>query len=219
MITGMPSPASISTFALLSFVLVIVPGPSVIFALSRSIALGRRSGLLSVMGNAAGFSVLILLVAAGLGPVLQRSATLFTTMKLLGAAYLVFLGVQAIRNRNEAATVTDVSEIGRTTRSLLTEGFVVGISNPKSLIFFAAILPQHVEPAAGPIGPQMAALGMVFAVIAVLCDAAWALAGGTARGWLMRSPRRLARLGGASGLAMIGLGAGLALTGRPDSTR
>ncbi|MEE8603341.1 LysE family translocator [Euzebya tangerina] len=215
----MPPLSSLASFGLLSLLLIIVPGPSVIFVLSRSVALGRRSGLLSVVGNTIGVSVLILLVAAGLGPMLERSATLFTAMKLIGAAYLGWLGIQAIRNRHEAARVVDVTEMGRTRRSLLAEGFIVGVSNPKALVFFAAILPQYVDPGIGPAGTQMAVLGGLFAVIALVCDGVWALAGGSARAWLLRSPRRLARLGGASGLAMIGLGVGLAVTGRPDSSR
>src|SRR5215207_406163 len=150
-VPAMPSLHSFAAFALASFVLVVVPGPSVLFVISRGVALGRRAALATVVGNAAGVYVQALLVAVGLGAVISRSATIFTTIKLAGAAYLVHLGVQAIRHRRTLSSVLDVAEV-RPTRHLLREGFVVGLANPKATVFFAAILPQFVEDGGAPAG-------------------------------------------------------------------
>lgn len=212
----MPSPSSIAAFSALAFALIVVPGPSVMFVVSRAVALGRRAALLTVLGNAAGVYVQVVFVAAGLGTVVERSTAVFTGIKLLGAGYLVWLGMQAIRHRREMASAVDVTEALRPARSVFRDGFVVGVANPKSVVFFAAILPQFVDPGGAPVGLQMAFLGIVFVLVALLSDGAWALAAGTARNWFARSPRRLERLGAAGGAAMIGLGMQLALTGRRD---
>lgn len=209
----MPSADSFLAFALASFLLVIVPGPSVLFVISRGVALGRRAALATVAGNAAGVYVQVLFVAVGLGAVISRSAVVFNVIKFAGAAYLVYLGVQALRHRRQLSTVLDVAGTYRPTRHLLREGFLVGIANPKAAVFFAAILPQFVNPDGAPAGVQMAALGLVFVLIALLSDSVWGLAAGSARAWLAASPRRLELLGGAGGLTMIGLGVGLAASG------
>jgi threonine/homoserine/homoserine lactone efflux protein len=99
---------------------------------------------------------------------------------------------------------------------ILRDGIVVGLSNPKSIVFFAAVLPQFADPRAGHVPAQMLLLGAVFMAIAVLCDSTWALAAGTARAWFAASPRRLELVDGTGGLVMIGIGASLALTGRRD---
>jgi len=210
---GVPSADSFLTFALASLLLVLVPGPSVLFVISRGVALGRRAALATVAGNAAGVYVQVLLVAVGLGAVISRSAAVFDLIRFAGAAYLVYLGVQAIRSCRRLANVLDAAGTVRPTRHLLREGFLVGISNPKAAVFFAAILPQFVNPDGAPAGLQMALLGLVFVLIALVCDSAWGLAAGSARAWLAASPRRLELLGGAGGLTMIGLGVGLAASG------
>ncbi|MEQ1787265.1 MAG: LysE family translocator [Acidimicrobiales bacterium] len=206
---------SLTTFAVTAFLLIIVPGPSVLFVISRGVALGRRAALLTVVGNAAGVLVQVLVVAAGLGAVLERSTVLFDAVRLAGAAYLVYLGVQAIRHRRELSTVLDVTGV-RPSRHILREGFVVGVTNPKLIVFFTAVLPQFVEPTAGPVPVQLLIFGGVFVAIALVMDSCWGLAAGTARTWLAGKPHRLERLGGAGGLVIIGLGARLALTGRKD---
>ena len=209
----MPTVDSFLAFALASFLLVIVPGPSVLFVVSRGVALGRRAALATVAGNAAGVYVQVLLVAVGLGAVISQSAVVFNIIKFAGAAYLVYLGVQAFRHRRRLSTVLDVAGTYRPTSHLLREGFLVGIANPKAAVFFAAILPQFVKPDGAPAGLQMAVLGLVFVLIALLSDSVWGLAAGSARAWLAASPRRLELLGGAGGLTMIGLGVGLAASG------
>lgn len=201
----------LAAFAVASTVLVVVPGPSVLFVLGRSIAHGRRAGVLSVVGNALGTVPAVLAVAFGVGALVAASAVAFTVLKLAGAAYLVWLGVQAIRHRDDhvAVSVGAPASTGR----LLRQGFVVGATNPKTIAFFVAVLPQFVDPAVGPAWAQLLVLGVVFQVIALVCDSTWALAAGTARTWFARSPRRLSTLSGTGGVMMIGLGGTLALSG------
>jgi threonine/homoserine/homoserine lactone efflux protein len=211
----MVDPGLYAAFALASFLIIIVPGPSVLFVISRGVALGRKAALLTVLGNEAGVMVQVVVVAAGLGAVLQRSAVVLDVVRLGGAAYLVYLGVQAIRHRRELSTVLDATAT-RPSRHIFREGFVVGVTNPKVVVFFSAVLPQFVDPDAGPIPAQLLILGTTFALIALVMDSCWGMAAGTARAWLSGRPHRLERLGGAGGLVIIGLGARLALTGRKD---
>ena len=203
-------------FALLSFVLIIVPGPNVLFVISRSLMLGRAAGVGTAAGGQIGVYLQVVAVAFGVGALVERSVAVFTVIKLAGAAYLVYLGVQAIRHRRSLRAALDVAAEPTSLRRILRDGIVVGVSNPKVIVFFAAVLPQFVNPSAGHVPEQMLLLGSVFLAIAVICDSTWALAAGTARAWLARSPRRLEMIGGAGGLAMIGIGASLALTGRKD---
>jgi threonine/homoserine/homoserine lactone efflux protein len=199
-------------FALVSALLIAVPGPSVLFVIGRSLALGRRGGLLSVLGNAAGDLLQIAGVALGLGVVLAESVLLFTVVKFAGAAYLIYLGIQAVLHRRGGPPGPNPSRPA-TTRRILREGFVVGATNPKSVVFFVAVLPQFVDHSAGAIPLQLALLGAMFLAIALVSDSVWALAAGTARQWFARSPRRVAAVTTTGGVMMIGLGGTLALTG------
>ncbi|MEV0078517.1 LysE family translocator [Nocardia neocaledoniensis] len=214
----MVSTQSLLAFAGLAFVLVVIPGPSVLFTIGRAITVGRRVALLTVLGNAVGVYLQVVAVAVGLGAVVLASATIFTAIKLIGAAYLVWLGVQAVRHRHDIATA--LVPAGESARPgawpALRDGFVVGVANPKTIVFLAALLPQFADPARGSIALQMMLLGVCIPVFGVLLDSVWALAAGAARDWFGRSPRRLAAVGGTGGLVMIGLGASLALTGRKD---
>ena len=211
-----PSPSSIVAFSVLAFALIVVPGPSVIFVVSRAVALGRRAALLTVLGNAAGVYVQVVLVAVGVGAVVERSIAVFTAVKLLGAGYLVWLGVQAIRHRHRASAALEAPTAAQPQRSVFVDGLIVGLANPKAIVFFAAILPQFVAPGGAPAGVQMLVLGLVFVAVAVLSDGTWGLAAGTARDWFARSPHRLERLSAAGGVTMVGLGIQLAATGRTD---
>jgi threonine/homoserine/homoserine lactone efflux protein len=203
-------------FALISFVLIIVPGPNVLFVISRSLMLGRAAGVGTAAGGQIGVYLQVVAVAFGVGALVERSVAIFTVIKLAGAIYLVYLGVQAIRHRGSLREALEVAAQPRSLARILWDGIAVGATNPKVIVFFAAVLPQFVNRSAGHIQVQMLLLGSVFLAIAVVCDSSWALAAGTARGWLARSPRRLEMVGGAGGLAMIGIGASLALTGRKD---
>ena len=206
----------VATFALISFALIIVPGPNGLFVVSRSLMLGRAAGVSTALGGVIGECLQVVAVAFGIGALAERSVALFTVIKLAGAAYLVYLGVQAIRHRRSLAAALDATAASRTTGRILRDGIVVGVSNPKAIVFFAAVLPQFVTRSAGHVPVQMLLLGGVFLAIAALCDSTWAMAAGSARAWLARSPRRLELIGGAGGLAMIGIGASLALSGRKD---
>src|SRR5262245_40833048 len=157
--------------------------------------------------------VQVLLVAAGVGSLVQRSIVAFEVLRLAGAAYIVFLGVQAIRHRRALSTVLDVTAT-RASRHIVREGFIVGVSNPKVIVFFTAVLPQFVDPDGPAVPVQMAMLGLISITVAFVCDSAWGVLASTARSWLGSEPHRLARLGGVGGLVMIGLGARLAMTGR-----
>lgn len=213
----MPTSTSLAAFTALAFALIVVPGPSVMFVVSRAVALGRRAAITTVVGNAVGLYVQVLLVAIGLGAIVARSIVVFTVIKLLGAAYLVWLGVQAIRHRHRLAGAVAATEVPiRRSRSVFRDGVIVGVANPKVIVFFAAILPQYVNPNGAPAQLQMLILGLVFVVVALVCDSAWGIAAGTARDWFARSPRRLGRLGAVGGTAMVGLGLQLAVTQRKD---
>jgi threonine/homoserine/homoserine lactone efflux protein len=203
-------------FALISFALIAVPGPNVLFVVSRSLSLGRAAGVGTAVGGQVGVYAQVPAVALGIGTLVQRSVAVFSIIKLAGAAYLVYLGVQAIRHRRSLVASLDAAAQRKTIRRILRDGFVVGLTNPKSIVFFAAVLPQFADRAAGQVPLQMLVLGAMFMAIAMLYDSSWALAAGTARSWLARSPRRLELIGGTGGVAMIGIGVSLALTGRRD---
>jgi len=158
----------------------------------------------------------VVAVAFGIGPLVERSVAVFTVLKLAGACYLMFLGVQAIRHRRSLAAALGAEVERKTTVKMMADGFAVGATNPKVIVFFAAMLPQFVDRQAGHVPVQIIALGAIFAGIALLSDSTWALAAGTVRAWLSSSPRRLEALGGTGGLLMIGIGARLALTGHND---
>ncbi len=209
----MPSTGSILAFAAVSFALIAVPGPSVLFVVGRAVAFGRRAALATVVGNAVGMYLQVLLVALGLGALVERSITVFTVVKLVGSAYLIWLGVQAIRRRRHASAALNAVGTRPSGRSFALEGLVVGLANPKAIVFFAAILPQYVERGGAPAPIQMALLGVVFVAIALVSDSVWGLVAGTARDWFARSPRRIEQLGALGGAVMIGLGVRLAMSG------
>ncbi|GAA2093952.1 LysE family translocator [Streptomyces albiaxialis] len=204
-------------FAAMSLLLIVVPGPSVLFVVGRALAQGRRAALTTVVGNTLGAYVLVVAVALGVGSVVERSVVVFTALKLAGAAYLVYLGVRAIRRRGSlSAAFADEDGERHSGLRTLAEGFAVGVANPKTIVFFAAVLPQFVDRGQGHVVLQMLLLGVVFNAIALASDSVWGLVAATARGWFARSPRRLSMVGGAGGLAMIGLGVTVATTGRKD---
>jgi len=203
-------------FAAVVTVVIAVPGPSVLFTISRALTVGRRAALLTVAGNEIGLCVQVVAVAFGVGAVIERSAQVLVAVKLAGAAYLIFLGVQAIRHRHSLAEALGKPVERKTTARIVLDGFTVGVTNPKVTVFFSAILPQFVDRHAGNVPVQIITLGAIFAGVALLSDSGWALAAGTVRAWLSRSPRRLALLGGTGGLAMIAIGTRLAFTGRQD---
>jgi threonine/homoserine/homoserine lactone efflux protein len=193
-----------------SFVIIAVPGPSVLFIVGRALAHGRATAVFSVLGNALGSLLAALVIAVGLGPVLQRWDVLLEVVKLAGAAYLVWLGVQALRG---AGHVT-APDAGDRPPHAVRDGVVVGISNPKVFVMFAAILPQFVDPDRGSVPLQMAVLSLVPIVVGLVCDNVWGLAAARVRSAFVGRPERLRRVTRVGGVSMIGLGAVTAFTGR-----
>ena len=212
-------PAShVVAFAAVVSVLIAIPGPSVLFTISRALTVGRRAALLTVIGNELGLCVQVIAVAFGVGAVMERSAQVITVVKLAGAVYLAFLGAQAIRHRRSMAEALAARVAPVRPLRAIRDGLVVGVANPKTIVFFVVALPEFTTTAPGhlPVPAQMLILGALFPVIALVLDSAWAAIAGTARQWLVGSPRRLALIGGVGGLVMIGLGVSIAATGRKD---
>ncbi len=205
------------TFVVAAFVLIVIPGPSVLFTIGRALTVGGRGAFVSLAGNALGVYLQVIGVAVGVGALVQRSTQLYTAVKIVGAGYLVYLGVQAFRHRHALRdAITAPAPNGRRRRRLFLDGVLVGAANPKTIIFFTVVMPQFTDPAAGHVWLQLLVLGGFFPAIALVCDSVWALVAGTARSWLANSPRRLAAIGGAGGLAIVGLGVTVAVTGRQD---
>ncbi|MCD2158054.1 LysE family translocator [Rhodococcus cerastii] len=208
----MPTSGQWVAFALASLVFIQVPGPSLLFTLGRALTVGRGDALLSVLGNGLGLISQSILVAVGLGAVTATSAPAYTVLKIVGAGYVVWLGIQSIRHRADARG--ELFEGGRApeggTRALLT-GYIVGTTNPKTVLFFVSFLPHFTDTTA-PVGPQIALLGLGFGAMAVASDGMWAILFGKLRSWFAREPRRLDRLGMVGGLMMIGMGGILAAT-------
>jgi len=205
-------------FSGVALLVILFPRPSVLFIVSRSLSLGRRPALITVAGNQLGEFAQVCAVAVGIGALVAASATAFTVIKLLGAAYLVYLGVQTIRSREGRAGVGAGRPGGVRRRRVFGQAFVVGVSNPKTTVFFAAVLPQFADPRLGHLPFQLLALGLVWSAIALICDSGWALVASAARAWLTGASHRMGRLWWGSGAVMIGLGVGLAVSGRPTSS-
>lgn len=201
-------------FTLASLVIIVIPGPGVLFVVGRALSHGRRTAFATAAGHAAGNYLVAACVAVGLGSLLQRSEQLFTVVKLAGALYLVFIGVQAFRHRNSlAAAIASPAGSGSEGWRALRDGLIVGVTNPKTFILFGAILPQFVNRDAGNVPAQMLLLAIVSVALGLVSDSAWGLAASGVRAWFARSPRRYALVGGAGGLAMIGVGVTIAFTG------
>jgi threonine/homoserine/homoserine lactone efflux protein len=209
-----PSASTLAVFALASFLLIVVPGPAVLYVVTRSIAQGRRAGLVSMLGVEAGGLVHVAAAAIGLSAIIASSATAFTAVKLAGAAYLIYIGVRRLVSREEALPEATVAR--RSSRRLFAQGVVVNVLNPKTAVFFLAFLPQFVDPARGTVTLQFLVLGLTFVAVAMISDGAYALAAGTAGDRLRGSERVRRWLGRFSGAVFVSLGVSAALTGRPS---
>ena len=212
----MPPTGHLTEFFVAALVILVIPGPSVLFVISRGVAYGRRTALMTVVGNSTGSLVQMLLVALGLGAIVERSLLAYNAVKLVGAGYLVCLGIQAFRHRHAVATAAIDGAPPKSTRRIFREGFVVGITNPKVIVFASAALPQFVDRTRGHVPLQMIVLAILFQLLATASDGTYGLLAGTARQWFARSPKRLATLSGAGGLAIVGLGINLAISRRHD---
>jgi threonine/homoserine/homoserine lactone efflux protein len=201
-------------FGVTAFVVIVIPGPSVLFVVGRALACGRRVAVLTVVGNALGEYVQVIAVAFGVGALAEQSVAAFTTLKIVGGVYLLYLGVKTFRERKSLAAALAAPVAARSDGKAFLEGWTVGVTNPKTVVFLAAILPQFVNRAAGNVPFQILLLGAAFAAIALASDTLWAAAAGGFRTWFSRSPRRLELVGGTGGLAIMAVGAGLLVSGR-----
>jgi threonine/homoserine/homoserine lactone efflux protein len=212
----MPSVDRLLVFSLTATVVIAIPGPSVIFLVSRALSSGQRVAILSVLGNALGEYLQVIAVAFGIGALVQGSVVAFDTLRLAGGFYLVYLGVRTFRERRSLAAAIGAAAAPRSGRRSFAEALTVGVTNPKTIIFLAAILPQFVGRDSGSVPPQIMLLGAIFAAIAIASDSVWVVLAARFRAWFGRSPRRLELIGGTGGLAIAALGTGLLLTGRKN---
>jgi threonine/homoserine/homoserine lactone efflux protein len=200
-------PTRYPEYLIAAMVILVAPGPSVLFVIARAIAWGRATAVLTVLGNTLGAFVLSTLVALGLGPILQKYNLAYVAVQWGGGLYLIYLGIDAIRKRAVHATdMTNQGPIGPTPLASIRDGFWVGVLNPKAIVFFAAVLPQFVDIDGGKVTTQLLFLGLTFCVLAFISDGAYGVLAGTARKWLATSNDRLERLRAIGGNVMIILG-------------
>ena len=201
-------PSRLLDYIIAAMIIILAPGPSVLFIIARAIAWGRKVAVITVAGNVSGAFVLSSLVAFGLGPILQRSDLAFVAVQWLGGLYLVYLGIDAIRKRKvHAADMTNQGPVEPTVFQSIRDGFMVGVLNPKGLVFYAAVLPQFIDRERGGVTGQLLFLGALFSVLAFFSDGGWGLLAGTARAWLAGDAGRLEKLRATGGCVMILLGA------------
>jgi threonine/homoserine/homoserine lactone efflux protein len=203
----MPDPHTFLLFAGASVLVLVAPGPSVLYVVTRSVAQGRRAGAVSVLGAGLGNFSHAIAAAIGVSALVASSAIAFSVVKYAGAAYLIYLGIRALIGSGDAPLSAPGRE--RTDRRLFWEGFVVDFLNPKVALFYLAFLPQFVDPVAA-VAPQMLVLGALFTSLGLLSDGTYAFAAGTF-GRRLRNARFEARLRRASGVVFVGLGVSAAL--------
>ena len=200
-------PSKLWEYLVATTLIIWAPGPSVLFTIARAVAWGRLVALATVLGNVLGEFVISILVALGLGPVLQKNHSAFIAVQWLGAFYLIYLGVDALRHIKEhAESMSDTSAGKPTIPKTVKEGFLVGLLNPKTLVFFAAILPEFVDRPKGHLVSQLLLLGAFFCIIAFISDGLWGIIAGTLRVWLSSKSSRLERLRMVGGVVMVSLG-------------
>jgi len=201
-------PSRLIEYIIAAMIIILAPGPSVLFIIARAIAWGRKVAVVTVAGNVSGAFVLSSLVAFGLGPILQRSELAFIAVQWIGGLYLVYLGIDAIHKRKlHAADMTNQGPVEPTVFQSIRDGFMVGVLNPKGLVFYAAVLPQFIDRERGGVTGQLLFLGALFSVLAFFSDGSWGLLAGTARAWLAGDAGRLEKLRATGGCVMILLGA------------
>ncbi|MDA8020713.1 MAG: LysE family translocator [Thermoanaerobaculia bacterium] len=196
------STLSVFIFATLAFL--ILPGPAVLYIVARSVDQGWRAGVVSTLGISFGTLGHILAAALGVSAILMQSATAFAVVKYLGAAYLIWLGIAQLREKTPTGVESDLPK--RSLRRLFVDGAVVNLLNPKAALFFFAFLPQFVQPDAGSAAGQMVILGLIFLILALLTDTAWAVAADGARRLLKRRPGLLVAQKRVTASVYLGLG-------------
>lgn len=200
-------PSRLSEYIVAAMVIILAPGPSVLFVIARAISWGRKVAIFTVAGNVTGSFVLSVFVAIGLGPILQRSELAYTGTQWAGGLYLMYLGVDAIKHREvHAADMRNQGDSAPTVARSIRDGFWVGSLNPKAIVFYAAVLPQFIDRERGSVTAQLILLGAVFSTLAFISDSTWGLLAGTARQWLATDANRLEKLRAGGGSIMIVLG-------------
>ena len=200
----MPSLSAVELFAVAAFALIIIPGPAVLYIVSQSVGQGRAGGLAAVLGVEIGAFVHVAGAALGVSAILASSATAFSVLKLAGGAYLIVLGIRRLLERDSESQL--VTGRTRPLGAIFRQGVIVNALNPKTALFFLAFLPQFVDPDKGHVGLQAAVLGVVWVLIATVCDAVWAIGSGSLVGLLRTSARARQIERRASGGILIGLG-------------
>jgi len=200
-------PSRLPEYIVAAMVIILAPGPSVLFVIARAIAWGRATAVFTVAGNVTGAFSLSVFVALGLGPVLDRSDIAYLAVQWAGGLYLIYLGIEAIWKRTlHAADMANQGDIAPSIRRSIRDGFWVGALNPKGVVFFAAVLPQFIDRDRGSVTAQLIFLGAIFAVLAFVSDGSWGVLAGTARNWMATDSKRLEKLRAAGGVIMILLG-------------
>ena len=200
-------PSRLPEYIVAAMVIILAPGPSVLFVIARAIAWGRSIAVFTVAGNVTGAFSLSVFVALGLGPVLERSELAYIAVQWAGGLYLIYLGIDAIRKRSaHAADMTSQGDVAPSIRRSIRDGFWVGALNPKGVVFFAAVLPQFIDRDRGSVTAQLILLGAIFSILAFFSDGSWGILAGTARNWLATDATRLERLRAIGGAIMIILG-------------
>jgi threonine/homoserine/homoserine lactone efflux protein len=200
----LPSSSNLTAFLLLALVIIVVPGPGVLFTIGRALILGTKAALLSVLGNAVGVGVQIVVISLGLGVAIQQSELLFLAIRVFGAGMIMYLGIKAVLSR--ADFDLNVKEESSSASVVVRQSFVVGITNAKTFVFFIAALPSFTSPELGNPIIQMLVLGAIFSVIGIASDSVYAVAAGQARQWLASSHQRLSTFRGIGGIALTLLG-------------
>ncbi|MCK2221027.1 LysE family translocator [Actinomadura sp. ATCC 31491] len=204
----MPDISTLALFCVATLGLLVVPGPAVVYIVTRSVTQGRGAGLISVLGVHTGSIVHVAAAALGISALLAASATAFTVVKYVGVAYLVWLGVRKLMRRDDGGA-EPLEPQAQSKRRLFWQGFVVNVLNPKTAIFFLAFLPQFTDPAAGPVGPQILLLGLLWMVLGMASDGTYAMLSSALAGRVRGSSRVRRRLDVGSGLVYLGLAAWL----------
>lgn len=200
-------PSRLFEYAIAAYLIILAPGPSVLFIVARAISWGKRIAFATAAGNVSGSFVLATLTALGIGPILQRSELAYNAVQWGGGLYLIYLGVDAIRKRSEhAEDMTDTTGGKPSAFRTWREGFVVGVLNPKAIVFYAAVCPQFIDRDRGQVTWQLWFLGLVFCIIALISDGMWGLLAGQTREWLSSDRTRLEKLRAGGGSVMVFLG-------------
>jgi threonine/homoserine/homoserine lactone efflux protein len=211
----MPTLESLALFAVASAVLILIPGPAVLYIVARSIHQGRKAGLASVLGIEVGSMVHIVGAALGLSAILVSSSMAFSVVKFAGAAYLIYLGIRTLLTREEATAAVAVAPMRL--RRLFAQGAIVNVLNPKVALFFFAFFPQFIDPGRGSIALQTLVFGAVFCAVATTLDCTWALLAGSAGTWLKGNAHFLRRQRFVTGAIYLGLGVTTAFAGHGKS--